>query len=159
MIYVSHETHLLHDILEKYSKVFDSEQGKMKNLLVKIPYLLRLNLYFIKLSLYHMLLRKKLRMNQKVWFRRVYLNLYHIQSGLQLFYQFKNLMGLWGPAGDYKAAVNKVTQCDKYPVPRTKELLVSLNGGERLGFQNQMLVMVMLISNWFWTRALNNISL
>ena len=63
MIYVSHETHLLDDILEKYSKVFDSEQGKMKNLLVKILYLLRLNLYFIKLSLYHMLLKKKLRMN------------------------------------------------------------------------------------------------
>ena len=33
--------------------------------------------------------------------------------------------------GDYKVTVNKVTQCDIYPVPRILDLLVTLNRGER----------------------------
>lgn len=33
--------------------------------------------------------------------------------------------------GDYKVTVNKLTQCDKYPVPRTEDLLATLNGAER----------------------------
>ena len=32
--------------------------------------------------------------------------------------------------GEYKVTVNKVFQCDKYPVPRTEDL-ATLNGGER----------------------------
>ena len=31
--------------------------------------------------------------------------------------------------GDYTVTVNKVTQCNKYPVPRAKDLLATLNGG------------------------------
>ena len=42
--------------------------------------------------------------------------------------------------GDYTVTVNKVTQCSKYPVPRTKDLLATLNGGGGEGgwgdFQN-----------------------
>ena len=59
------------------------------------------------------------------------MNLQHIQSELHLFYQFKNMMDLCRFARDYKVTVNKVTQCDKYPAPRTKDLLATLNGGER----------------------------
>ena len=33
--------------------------------------------------------------------------------------------------GDYKVTVNKLTQCDKYPVPRTEDLLATLNGAVR----------------------------
>ena len=64
-------TILLDGILEKYSKVFDSELGKMKDVLVKFLHLLRLNLYLLKLGQYHKLLKKKLRMNYTVCLRRV----------------------------------------------------------------------------------------
>ena len=33
--------------------------------------------------------------------------------------------------GDYKVSVNKVSKCDKYPVPKTEDLLATLNGGKR----------------------------
>ena len=33
--------------------------------------------------------------------------------------------------GDYKVSVNKVSKCDKYPGPKTKDLLATLNGGKR----------------------------
>ena len=69
-IYNVNSTILLDDILEKYSKVFDSELGKMEDVLVKLLHLLRLNLYFVKLGQYHKLLKKKLRMNY-VCLRRV----------------------------------------------------------------------------------------
>ena len=32
---------------------------------------------------------------------------------------------------DYKSTVKKVTQYNKYPVPKTEDLLATLNGGER----------------------------
>ena len=33
--------------------------------------------------------------------------------------------------GDYKMTVNKVANCDKYPVPTTEDLLATLNGGQK----------------------------
>ena len=33
--------------------------------------------------------------------------------------------------GDYKVSVNKVAKRDKYPVPKTEDLLVTLNGAKR----------------------------
>ena len=36
-IYNVNNTHLLDSVLEKYFEVFDSELGKMKDVLVKIP--------------------------------------------------------------------------------------------------------------------------
>ena len=47
-IYNVNNTNLLDDILEKHSEVFNSELCKMKGVLLKIPYFLRLNLYFTK---------------------------------------------------------------------------------------------------------------
>ena len=48
--------------------------------------------------------------------------------------------------GDYKVTLNKLIQCDKYPVPRTEDLLATLNGAERfskldLGHAYQQLVL------------------
>ena len=62
-IYNVNNTNLLDDILEKHSEVFNSELCKMKGVLLKILYFLRLNLYFIKQGQYHMLIKKKSRMN------------------------------------------------------------------------------------------------
>ena len=33
--------------------------------------------------------------------------------------------------GDYKMTVNKVANCDKYPVPTSEDLLATLNGGQK----------------------------
>ena len=33
--------------------------------------------------------------------------------------------------GDYKCAVNQVSKLDNYPIPKTKDLLASLSGGEK----------------------------
>ena len=33
--------------------------------------------------------------------------------------------------GDYKVSINKAAKRDKYPVPKTEDLLASLNGGKR----------------------------
>ena len=33
--------------------------------------------------------------------------------------------------GDYKQTVNRVSNCDKYPVPKTEDLLATLNGGQK----------------------------
>ena len=33
--------------------------------------------------------------------------------------------------GDYKLTVNPRAKCDNYPVPKTEDLLATLNGGER----------------------------
>ena len=32
--------------------------------------------------------------------------------------------------GDYKQTINRASDCDKYPIPRTEDLFASLGGGE-----------------------------
>ena len=33
--------------------------------------------------------------------------------------------------GDYKQTVNKAANCDKYPIPKTEDIFVTLHGGEK----------------------------
>ena len=33
--------------------------------------------------------------------------------------------------GDYKQTINSVSECDRYPVPKTEDLFATLNGGEK----------------------------
>ena len=34
--------------------------------------------------------------------------------------------------GDYKQTINKEAICDNYPVPKTEDLLIKLNGGKKI---------------------------
>lgn len=100
--YNANNSNLLDDILEKYCDVFDSEPGKTKDVLVNIPVPSETKSIFYKA-------------------RPVPLSDGSVRIS----------DGSVRICGDYKVTVNKVTQCDIYPVPRILDLLVTLNRGER----------------------------
>ena len=86
---------LLDDILEMYSEVFDSELGKMEDMLVKIPVPSETKPVFCKARPVPHAIKEKVE-NELECFIKKGMNLYNIQSGLHLLYQFEKLIHLWG---------------------------------------------------------------
>ena len=86
---------LLDDILEMHSEVFDSELGKMKDILVKITVPSETKQVFRKARPVPHAMKEKVE-NELERFIKEGMNLYNIQSGLHLLYQFEKLIHLWG---------------------------------------------------------------
>ena len=119
---------MLDDILEQYYEVFDSKVGKMKDVLLKIPVPSRTKPIFYKVRPIPYSIKEKVDGELQRLVKEGIFEPLEYSEWAAFIVPVRISNGSVRICRDYKITVNKVTQCDKYPVPKTEGLRTTLNG-------------------------------
>ena len=130
-IYNVNNTDFLDGILEKYSEVFDSELGEMKDVLVKIHVPSETKPIFHKARPVPYAIKEKIENELERLIKEGISEPLEYSEWAESFVSIRKSDGCRLICGDYNVTVNKVTQCDRYCVPRTEDILATLNVRER----------------------------
>ena len=129
-IYNVNNANLLDGTLEKYSRAFDSELGKIKDVLVKTPVASETKPIFYKARPVPYAIKEKVENELERLVKEGISKPLKYSERAAPIVPVQKSDGSVRICGEYKVTVNKVTQCDQYPNCRTKDLLATLNGGE-----------------------------
>ena len=121
----------LKTILDKYATVFKEELGTMKGTEVHINLKLDAKPRFCKARPVPYALKPKIDTELDCLVKEgVYVRVGYSRWAAPIVPVLKN-DGTVRICGDYKQTINKAAHCENYPLPRTEDLLATLNGGQK----------------------------
>ena len=143
----------LEDLLEKRKSVFKEGLGKFKDVKVNIQLKEHAKPRFCKSRLVPYALRERIeRELDRLVKEGIYEPVQHSNWAAPIVPVEKGDGGL-RICGDYKMTINPRAECDKFPVPRTEDLLATLSGGKarsknRLAAADRLRVIPTRIDNY-----------
>ena len=121
----------LQELLEEYKEVFSDQLGTMKDVEVHLDLKEGVKPKYFRARPVPYSLKKDIEDSlDKLIGQGVYESVSHSAWAAPIVPVKKEGGGI-RICGDYKLTVNQATECDVYPVPKTEDLLATLNGGER----------------------------
>ena len=121
----------LNNLLKKYKDVFNSELGTMKGVEVNIEMMSDAKPRFLKARPVPYAIKENIeRELERLVKEGIFEPVNHSKWATPIVPIVKKDGGI-RICGDYKQTVNRASNCDKYPVPKTEDLLATLNGGEK----------------------------
>ena len=121
----------LNNLLLKYENVFSPELGTMKGVKVSIDINPEATPRFFKARPVPYAIKEKIeRELERLVKEGIFKPVNHSKWATPIVPVIKK-DGDIRICGDYKQTVNRAANCDKYPVPKTEDLLATLNGGEK----------------------------
>ena len=121
----------LQKILNNYEDVFHPELGTMKGVEVAIDVNPDAKPKFLKAKPVPYVIKNKIETELECLVKNDVFEAVNFSRWVTPIVPVVKLDGSIRICGDYEQTVNRVSNCDKYPVPKTEDLLATLNGGQK----------------------------